>query len=1321
MSMTRERTDNLRRLAERYGIATSYTAMDGKQVRPPDETVLSALRSLGADVGSGDDLKTVYDRRLAEDWMSICDPSAVAWDGSAEIEVRLPSRHATTDLNLTLTLEGGDRLSESVSIRDYKVIGSARPEPRASYLARRVALPWVVPAGYHRLELESGEVTGSMFIISSPRRAFQHDRERSWGTFLPLYSLTTSESWGAGNFTDLGRLVGWTTDLGGSYAGTLPLLAAFLDKPFQPEPYAPVSRQFWNEFFIDVTAVPEMAHSEAARELIGANAFQSELAALRSDEFVDYRRGMKVRRQVLEQLAQALFADPSDRFDEFQRWLEARPVLGDYARFRAICERHNAGPGDWPRALRPDEITSADFDEAVFSYHAYVQWIADQQLAAISNRSDDTGLYLDLPIGVSGDGFDLWNEPAAFATGFSVGAPPDLLGENGQNWGLPPLHPRGLQGQSYRHFIAIIQHHMRHASMLRVDHIMGLHRQFWIPTGADSADGTYVHYPADDLYAILILESHRNRTELVGEDLGTVPTKVRPKLEDHEICRMIIVPFEVRPDSTSLDDVPKLALAALNTHDLPPFAGICEQWFDDERQQVLVGLLEEQGRLDDSDEPDMQAIIAATLEHLGASGARSVLVNLEDLWLETRSQNIPGTTGKDHPNWRRKAVSPLKSFQDHRRSSERWHGSMLRVAKAPERIRTLDCNRFRPGHLSLNEGSHLSLADHLGAHISEREGRPGTAFGVWAPNAESVSVVGDFNGWDQQANPLAAQASSGIWSGFVPDVGQGARYKYHIRSRHNDYRVNKADPFAFHAETSPATASIVWPLDYEWGDDEWMAARGERNSSTAPQSIYEVHLGSWMRVPDENDRSLSYREIAPKLAEYVLDMGFTHVELLPIMEHPFYGSWGYQTTGYFAPTSRYGTPQEFMYLVDHLHQHGIGVILDWVPSHFPSDEHGLAYFDGTHLFEHSDPRQGYHPDWNSYIFNYGRNEVRSFLLSSALFWFDKYHIDGLRVDAVASMLYLDYSRKEGEWIPNQYGGRENLEAIDFLRRFNSEVYGRHPDTQTTAEESTAWPMVSRPTYIGGLGFGQKWDMGWMHDTLQYFTRDPVHRNYHHHELTFRMIYAFTENFVLPLSHDEVVHGKGSMLDKMPGDEWQKFANLRLLYSYMIAQPGKKLLFMGSEFGQGREWNHDASLDWHLLDIPAHQGVQKTVRDLNRIYRESPALHRTDFNDQGFEWIDANDAEHSVLSFLRKDPDDGQKIIAVFNLTPVPRHNYRVGTPESGTWHEIFNSDASGYGGSGQGNLGGAASAPVPWNGRPASIVVTVPPLSALFFSNGIAS
>ena len=623
-----------------------------------------------------------------------------------------------------------------------------------------------------------------------------------------------------------------------------------------------------------------------------------------------------------------------------------------------------------------------------------------------------------------------------------------------------------------------------------------------------------------------------------------------------------------------------------------------------------------------------------------------------------------------------------------------------------------------------NEGTHSHLYEKLGAHPVTVDRVSGTYFAVWAPDARQVSVVGDFNGWDPLAHPLRVKESSGIWEGFVPAAGPGTVYKFHIVSRHRGYQVDKSDPFAFFCETPPRTASIVWDLSHSWQDDEWMRGRGDRNALASPISTYEVHLGSWMRAPAAssgdgghgNDRPgfLTYRDLAPRLAEYCTRLGFTHVEFLPMMEHPFYGSWGYQTTGYFAPTSRYGTPQEFMELIDTLHGAGIAVILDWVPSHFPSDEHGLGFFDGTHLYEHADPRLGFHPDWKSFIFNYGRNEVRSFLLSSAMHWLSTYHADGLRVDAVASMLYLDYSRKEGEWLPNRYGGRENLEAIEFLRQLNTTVYGEHPDVQTVAEESTAWPMVSRPTYLGGLGFGMKWDMGWMHDTLQYMSHDPIHRKFHHNELTFRQIYAFTENFALPLSHDEVVYGKGSLLGKMPGDEWQRLANLRLLFGYMWAQTGKKLLFMGGEFGQWREWNHEESLDWHLVEQPAHGGVQRWVEDLNGLYRSKRAMHELESDTAGFEWIDANDSAQSVLTFLRKGRSEEDVILVACNFTPVPRPNYLVGVPQGGTWKEVLNSDASVYGGSGWGNLGGMESLPISVHGRPRAINLTLPPLACVF-------
>ncbi len=614
-----------------------------------------------------------------------------------------------------------------------------------------------------------------------------------------------------------------------------------------------------------------------------------------------------------------------------------------------------------------------------------------------------------------------------------------------------------------------------------------------------------------------------------------------------------------------------------------------------------------------------------------------------------------------------------------------------------------------------NEGSHYRLYRKLGAHPCTRDGKAGTSFAVWAPGAEAVSVMGDFNGWDKARHPLRPRASSGIWEGFVPGVGPGATYKFHVVSRYGGYRVDKTDPFAFRQEGPPRTAAVVWDLSYQWNDNAWMARRRHHNDLVAPISIYEVHLGSWMRVPDEGDRPLSYAEIGPRLADHVQRLGFTHVEFLPLTEHPFYGSWGYQTTGYFAATARYGTPQELMGLIDYLHQRGIGVLLDWVPSHFPADEHGLGYFDGTHLYEHANPQLGFHPDWGSLIFNYDRHEVRSFLLSSAFFWLDHYHADGLRVDAVASMLYLDYSRKEGEWVPNYYGGRENLGAIAFLRRFNEEVYRNYPDVQTIAEESTAWPMVSRPVYLGGLGFGLKWDMGWMHDSLAYLRRDPVHRQYHHNEILFRALYAFNENYILPLSHDEVVHGKGSLLERMPGDEWQKFANLRVLFGWMFAQPGKKLIFMGGEWGQRHEWNHDTSLDWHLLGYPSHIGVEKWVEDLNRLYRTEPALHEGDCRPSGFEWVDCTDATACVVSFLRKGTTTADVILVVCNFTPVVRYAYRVGVPFGGRWLEALNGDSTEYGGSGVGNLGGVDAEESPWHGQPYSLTLTLPPLAVVFF------
>ncbi|RAU82702.1 1,4-alpha-glucan branching protein GlgB [Pontibacter arcticus] len=629
---------------------------------------------------------------------------------------------------------------------------------------------------------------------------------------------------------------------------------------------------------------------------------------------------------------------------------------------------------------------------------------------------------------------------------------------------------------------------------------------------------------------------------------------------------------------------------------------------------------------------------------------------------------------------------------------------------------------YNAGHITdfdihlFREGRHYTLYEKLGSHVISHQGRQGTFFAVWAPNAAQVSVIGDFNGWNRESHQLQARPDhSGIWEGFIPGVAAGMLYKYHIKSSYHLYHVEKSDPFAFQRELPPHTASIVADINHNWQDESWLSQRSAQQAEPQPYSVYELHVGSWRRKPEEGNRSLTYRELAQELPAYLKEMGFTHVEFMPIMYHPFNGSWGYQITGYFAAASNFGTPEDLMYLIDVLHQHGIGVLLDWVPSHFPSDEHGLAYFDGTHLFEHADPRKGYHPDWNSYIFNYGRNEVRSFLISNALFWLDKYHIDGLRVDAVASMLYLDYSRKHDEWVPNEHGGRENLEAISFLKDFNEAVHTRFPDVRTIAEESTAWPGVTAKVADGGLGFDMKWMMGWMHDTLHYFSRESIYRRYHQGEITFSIIYAFAERFMLPLSHDEVVHGKGSLINKMPGDDWQKFANLRTLYTYMYAHPGAKLLFMGNELAQGREWNHDSSLDWHLLDQLPHAGMKELVKELNHVYKNEPSLYFHGFEGQGFEWIDFNDSHNSIISFMRNGQNGSEKMLVVCNFTPAVYDHYRIGVPLAGNWAQVFNSDDGRFGGSNYAANGTLHTVAEPMHGRDFSLEIKMPPLAVLYF------
>ena len=1322
--MTKNFGENaLSRLADRAEVLTSYADLSGEVRYASPDSLMAVLNALGipidnqnqADEGLEWFEKTWGNRPIP--------PVMVAWDG-----------HFSHPANVNLTIG---------------------PEGREDENYRSLIPNETLPFGYYSVKFENDREETRSLLISAPSRCFEPpDSRRRLGIFAPFYALRSKSSWGIGDFSDARELIRWAGRRGIDIVGTLPLSAQFLENPCEPSPYLPLSRLHWNELTIDPRRLPEYRESMRVHRLASTDAFKKGSRELSEAKYVDYRGVAKLKRQILEVLAEEVSGDlSSPRRAQFFNFIHSNPDVLDYARFRASLE---------------SEVDSST--EKLVQYYSYTQWIAQEQLADLitEGESQGVGLYLDLPLGSHPAGYDLWKYRDLFVQGMSIGAPPDPICPEGQVWGILPINPILSQQTGHAYFRQVIRRHTSVARMLRIDHVMGLHRLFWVPDGMPGSEGVYVKYPAEELWAVLALESHRNSCEIVGEDLGTVPDEVRDEMTRRGALRLFVLPFEVDPDRADpIKPPPTTSIASLNTHDLVPFAGLWQEtdisdraergWLGREAEtaaraermrfrEAVRREWNERGLWEESLSGEAASAIKAAHRFLAESAAEVVLVNLEDLWCETEPQNRPGTVDPT-PNWRKKFARSLEeiitnpAISDHikdlaarrekgdsmgakkrtepkpkeasigrRRSKEPPDKSkeVLTIGRSQPYFRLTDDDRYL-----FNEGSHLRLYEKLGAHPGEVDGAQGAHFAVWAPDAEAVFVVGDFNGWNRGSHPLFPNNSSGIWEGFIPGVGAKIIYKYFLKSRFNGYQAEKADPFAFHAETSPKTGSIVWENHYSWSDEEWMKTRRSVNRLDAPISIYEIHPGSWRRVVEQGERSLSYRELAAQLPPYCREMGFTHVEFLPIMEHPFYGSWGYQTTGYFAPTSRYGTPQDLMHLIDSLHQHGIGVILDWVPSHFPADEHGLAFFDGAHLYEHADQRQGFHPDWGSLIFNYGRNEVRSFLLSSGLYWLDLFHVDGLRVDAVASMLYLDYSRKEGEWVPNRYGGRENLDAISFLRRFNEEVYAHFPDVQVLAEESTSWPAVSRPTYLGGLGFGLKWDMGWMHDTLDYFARDTIHRRFHHNALTFRMLYAWHENFVLPLSHDEVVHGKGSLIGKMPGDLWQKFANLRLLLTVQFTQPGKKLLFMGSEIGQWAEWNHDRSLDWHLLEYPNHSGLQRLVANLNRLYRTEPALYELDCEGRGFEWVDCNDADGSTISYLRWNRDHSECLLIALNFTPVTRFDYRVGVPWGGTWRELLNSDSEHYAGSGKGNLGEVFSTGEAFHGRPDSVVITLPPLGGV--------
>lgn len=1320
----------LRNLAELHGMQLGYTDIAGAHQAARPEPLARALTALGVDVHNesaiDDGLRRAHHARHSER----VPPVIVAWDGEGSVTVRLPES-VVGRYRLHVQAASHEASAEG-QLSDASVHGVTAPDG-TRVVERRLPLPSPLPPDHYTLTLEASDGTGTpSLLISAPRRVYARDERRGWGLFAPLYALKSQRDHGVGDLTDLRALLDWVSDAGGNMVGTLPLLATFLDERYEPSPYAPVSRLAWNELYLDVESLPE--YSGIAKTAFTDAAANAARTNLRGATHVDHANAMALKRRALAPMAEACWS--GSRRSALEAFLQARPEIDRYARFRGTTVARGTSWHDWPAALKNGQLPPGSFDPETYRYHAYVQWAAHCQLDALSMhaRERNSGLYLDLPVGVHGDGFDTWAHRDAFVPGLSTGAPPDALFSGGQNWAFPPPHPQRQRQDHYKYLIAVLQNHMRYAGVLRIDHVMGLHRLFVIPSHAPASDGMYLRYPADELVALLSLESHRSGVVLIGENLGTVPDEVTHSMQAHGISGMHVVQYQAQPDPDhALPAAQPGDMASLNTHDMPPFAAywngsdLATQqdlgFVDEAQREAMTGhrawqrqcltayLGHRTGLPPDSEAPPA---MAALLEHLGRSQARDVLVNLEDLWGETHAQNIPGTW-REHANWQNRARFELETWTKDPEITEplRALGRARTAATHRGEVR-YDVSRLTADDIYLwNEGTHAHIDDKLGAHPMEHGGETGTFFAVWAPSATAVSVIGDFNLWDRQRTPLRARADSGIWEGFVVGVGPGDLYKLHVAS--HDGGSDRADPFAFATEEPPRTASVVAHHRYAWNDDAWMHDRPDRSGQGKPMSIYEVHLGSWRRVPEEGGRSLTYRELGPALAEYATHMGFTHVQLLPVMEHPFYGSWGYQTTGYFAPSARYGTPADFKAMIDTLHQAGIGVLLDWVPSHFPTDAHALAEFDGTHLFEHADPKQGFHPDWKSAIFNYDRHEVRSFLQSSARYWCDAFHADGLRVDAVASMLYLDYSRADGQWVPNRHGGRENLGAIDALRQINEAVYRNCPGVQTIAEESTSWPMVSRPTDTGGLGFGFKWDMGWMHDTLTYFGRDPIHRCHHQADLTFRMLYAFGENFVLPLSHDEVVHGKGSILTRMPGDDWQRFANLRALYGYMYGQPGKKLLFMGCEFAQVREWDHESSLDWHLTHDPKHAGVQRWVADLNRLHRDIPALHERDCDPGGFSWVDFADAEASVFTFLRY-ADDGTPVLVVCNFTPVPRYDYGVGVPRGGWWSELANSDAHEYGGSGVGNGGRVCAHDAGAHGHPHTLALSLPPLSVLFLT-----
>lgn len=1310
--------------------------------------------------------------------------------------------------------------------------------------------------GYYTLSAETGGKSCFVRLIVAPESVYQPkllaNGGRMNGLTMHLYSLRSERNWGIGDFTDLLNLMKYAAEKKLDFVGINPLHALFTSKPAFASPYSPSSREWLNPIYLDVEKIGAFTYNEQLKNWLAQPKIRQRIAALRITETVTYTAVWACKRDALHMAFNAFEQDTCEAAENeravFEAFvLEKGKALQGFGLFEAL-DQYYSRPGQvgwqsWPSEFhQPDGEAVEKFarsHEREIRFYMWLQWLCAEQLREVNQAAAEygvkLGIYGDLAVGVARGSADTWLNRQDYCMDLAVGAPPDPLGPTGQNWDLPPLNPLMLKHMGYEKFAHLLRENMRLYGVLRIDHVMALCRLWWVLNGKTADFGAYVHYDAEVMFAILALESRRNRCVIIGEDLGTVPDEARHLLNRYQVFSYKVMYFSKGWNGFQLpEEYPEQAITVISTHDVAPLAGYWTgkdldtmfklgtlpdaaafQTALDEREHDKADLLDklkETGCLGADVQMPAKAdetLLAALHKYGALSRSKLYAVQLENLLGVIDNLNVPGVT-EGYPNWAQKMPVSLEDFLQHRLMGGQLaiidevrmktnsqiktyheldqierdtveslflatHSDVFaylgrhRLAEGDEVVRVLipgavsvDIVNRRSGELIvpsekidergffvavlpddapdyalrirytedtepvieedpyhfssalqdmdswlLAEGKHLRPYETLGAHFAELDGVKGVRFAVWAPNAQRVSVIGEFNNWDGRRHVMRFHRDNGIWDIFIPAVKLNALYKFEIRDANGNVR-EKADPYAFGAELRPTTASIVRGLPDEV---EEPAFRARANAVDAPISIYEVHLGSWKRNP-ENNFWLTYEELAKELVAYVKDMGFTHIEFLPVSEYPFDGSWGYQATGLYAPTSRFGSPEELRTLIKAAHDEGISVILDWVVGHFPTDDHGLAKFDGTALYEHADPREGYHQDWNTLIYNFGRNEVKNFLQGNALYWIERFGFDGIRVDAVASMIYRNYSRKDGEWIPNQYGGHENLEAIAFLRDTNTMLKEEVPAATEIAEESTSFANVTRQE---GLNFSFKWNMGWMNDTLRYMMEDPINRKYHHNKMTFGMMYQYSENFVLPLSHDEVVHGKRSLLGRMPGDCWQQFANLRAYYGFMYGFPGKKLLFMGSEFAQGREWNYNEGLDWFLLEQEGgwHKGVQDFVRELNHVYKDTAPLYQLDQWPEGFEWLVADDGNNSVFVFERRDRE-GNRVIVISNFTPVVREGYRFGVNSAGEYREILNSDDLHYKGSGV-SAGATVETEEVWShGKPNSLSVTVPPLATVY-------